>query len=215
MSRMAKLSDVLAASEEMSSDASLEKRKAFRVVWSVTAEDAASTGSLYHATSVLLYARVQENGSLSKLVAAVRALVPDDVIPRSSDTVDTLVARLSQSEWLDDIHFPVGGHGRGGRTTRLNSTPWRQPRRHTCSVEIDPECSPGDGGEAGDSVKQYFAYTQARRNPRDWRCRGMPYPLFQFVVYLWDVARPFLGAISAASPPTAVQMTTQHIHTNS
>ena len=49
MSRMAKLSDVLAASEGMSSDASLEKRKAFRVVWSVTAEDAASTGSLYHA----------------------------------------------------------------------------------------------------------------------------------------------------------------------
>ena len=141
---MAKLSDVLAASEETSSDASREKRKAFRVVWSVTAEDATSTGSLYHATSVLLYARVQESGSLSKLVAAVRALVPDDVIPRSSDTVDTLVARLSQSEWLDDIHFPVGGHGRGGRTTRLNSTSWRQPRRHTCSVEIDPECSPGD-----------------------------------------------------------------------
>ena len=175
MSRMAKLSDVLAASKEMSNDEYLEKRKAFRVVWSVTAEDAASTGSLYHATSVLLYARVQENGSLSKLVAAVRALVPDDVIPRSSDTVDTLVARLSQSEWLDDIHFPVGGHGRGGRTTRLNSTPWRQPRRHiTCSVEIDSESPPTAVPEAllasEAELKKRKAETAKRR--RDQANRG-------------------------------------------
>ena len=97
---------------ELANDASV-----YTVAWGpVSADDAATVGSAYGATSRLL--RLADQEPFTSLLAAVRALVPEDVLPRADDTVETLVARLSASEWLDDIHFPIGGHGKKAAARR-------------------------------------------------------------------------------------------------
>ena len=34
----------------------------------------------------------------------------------------------------------------------------------------------------------------------------MPFPVFELMMYLWQIARPYLGAVSGAAPPTAIQL---------
>ena len=170
----------------------LHQQEVRRVWGPVSPEEASACGALHGATSVLLC--LVMNPVLQALVRAVRAVIPQDILPRDNDDAQTLAQRLASSDFLDDIHFPVGGHGRGGRTRRLNATTWPQPRRVTWSV-------PTTFG-----ANWFFAYTQARRAPDDWRCRVMPFPVFELMMYLWQIARPYLGAVSGAAPPTAIQL---------
>ena len=65
------------------------------------------------------------------------ALFPADVFPLAEDTADTLAARLGGCDFLDDIHFKKGGHGKGGATMAINKSKYRQPRRKTWSVVVD------------------------------------------------------------------------------
>ena len=78
---------------------------------------------------------------------------------------------------------------------RVNDTTWAQPRRVTMSLPA-----------GGEDDRHLFAYTQAKRPPSDWRCRVMPTPFSDLMMYLYEVARPFLGPVSAARPPNAIQM---------
>ena len=63
-------------------------------------------------------------------------LIPPSVKPLPTDTAETLAARLSESDFLDDIHFKAAGHGRGGRYVQINKTQYPQPRRVTWSVQL-------------------------------------------------------------------------------
>ena len=170
----------------------------YEQVWGpIPLDEALSVGATYGATSRLI--KLSATQELLPLVLAARNVIPDDILPRDDDTPETLAARLSQSDFLDDIHFPVGGHGRNCRVQRLNATQWAQPRRVTWSV-------PAEADDEEAATRWFFGYTQARREPSDWRCRLMPLAVFNLVVYLWKMARPVLGRISAAAPPTAVQL---------
>ena len=94
------------------------------------------------------------------LLRDVENLIPASVKPWPTDTAQQLAARLGESDFLDDIHFKKGGHGRGGKYVRINETKYPQPRRVTWSVAM-----PGN---------MLFAYTQFGRKPEDFRCRPMP-----------------------------------------
>ena len=56
---------------------------------------------------------------------AVLAEVPVDVLPTPTDTVQSLVHRLSESAFLEDIHVLRGG--KGPSRIRLNAMSYSQP----------------------------------------------------------------------------------------
>ena len=91
----------------------------------VHAATATSAGALVPAASVLIRPKNEE---VAIAASYVRALVPPDVFPRDDDTPESLALRLGASSFLDDIHYPIGGHGRAGRVVRLNDTKYPQPR---------------------------------------------------------------------------------------
>ena len=166
----------------------------------VPAAEAHRVGALAAAASVLI--RPSDACNMGSTFARVRALLPEDIYPQSDDTAVTLAQRLGASEVLDDIHSPRGGRGTGGRSVRLNASQYPQPRRVTWSVEAAAaHLVPGVGW-----VQPLYAYTQARRPPQDWRCRLMPAVLSDFMVELWRLALPYLGPVSARSPPNACQL---------
>ena len=63
----------------------------------------------------------------SDLLRDVENLIPASVKPWPTDTAQQLAARLGESDFLDDIHFKKGGHGRGGKYVRINETKYPQP----------------------------------------------------------------------------------------
>ena len=98
---------------------------------------------------------------------AVLAEVPVDVLPTSTDNVRSLVRRLSDSAFLEDIHVLRGG--KGPSRIRLNATSYSQPRRRSTSVEVEPEHVDADG----DRVATYLCYTAYGRLPSDWAAECM------------------------------------------
>jgi hypothetical protein len=85
-------------------------------------------GSGFPASSILLKPSIDP-----ELRAQVLAEVPPDVIPTRDDTVDSLVARLSASSFLEDSHVQMSGCLK--RRVRLNATSYSQPRRRSWSVQ--------------------------------------------------------------------------------
>jgi hypothetical protein len=71
-------------------------------------------GSGFPASSILLKPSIDP-----ELRAQVLAEVPPDVIPTCDDTVDSLVARLSASSFLEDSHVQMSGCLK--RRVRLNA----------------------------------------------------------------------------------------------
>ena len=77
----------------------------------VADEEAAAFGAPAGCVSVLLQPWIPEC-----LLAAVESLIPADVKARPTDDSESLRKRLSKSAFLDDIHYPKDGNGRGGVT---------------------------------------------------------------------------------------------------
>ena len=200
-SRYASLRDVEAATERFAGSQDVQPHER---LWGPVMEDVASArGALAPASSVLI--RPVGDSQLESAAARAMALFPDDVFPSAEDTADTLAARLGGCDFLDDIHFKKGGHGKGGATTAINMSKYRQPRRKTWSVEVDS--SQDQPPEPEDQASRaLFAYTQFGRKPSDWRSSPMPLEVWEFLVLVWRLAKPYLGAVSRASPPTAVQV---------
>ena len=161
----------------------------------ISDEEAAKFGAPAGCASVLLQPWIP-----TCLLAAVESLIPADVKPHPADDCESLRKRLSESLFLDDIHYPKDGNGRGGRRVRLNETSYPQPRRVIYSVMSEEFSS------MSPAVFLLFAYTQFGRKPEDWRCRTMPHILYLFGRHLWWCARPHLGEYSRMSPPTALQL---------
>ena len=83
----------------------------------ISDEEAAKFGAPAGCASVLLQPWIP-----TCLLAAVESLIPADVKPHPADDCESLRKRLSESLFLDDIHYPKDGNGRGGRRVRLNET---------------------------------------------------------------------------------------------
>ena len=120
--------------------------------------------------------------------------IPSSVLPRSDDTVSSLVARLAQSSFLEDSHVLKGGCG--PRRVRLNTTPYPQPRRRSWSVLVD----------VGTTATSLLNYTAYGRLPEDLEAVGMPRAVYNLGVALWTVAFDFLTALSKRHPPTGCQL---------
>ena len=98
--------------------------------------------------------------------------IPSCVLPRSDDTVSSLVARLAQSSFLEDSHVLKGGCG--PRRVRLNTTAYPQPRRRSWSVLVD----------VGTTATSLLNYTAYGRLPED--LEAVPMPRGEFANFLFD-----------------------------
>ena len=108
---------------------------AYAVVWGpVEHETGKKYGALAGCTSILVRP-VDTNGECRSIMERVRALIPEALLPCADDDADSLVSRLTTSNFLDDIHVLRGG--RGPQRVRLNATSYMQPRRVTWSVEAE------------------------------------------------------------------------------
>lgn len=112
-----------------------------------------------------------------RAAGAVLRIVPADVLPVEGDTVSSLTARLSKSNWLDDMEVKAGGKGRNGECVRLNSVAYPQPRRKSWSVLVKEELEDDDG----DHVHWLLAY-KVPAKLSSWHCTVVarharsPYP---------------------------------------
>ena len=131
--------------------------------------------------------------------AALRE-VPDEVLPRPSDDVASLVERLSQSHFLEDSH--VLRHGSGPQRVRLNATSYPQPRRRSWSLVVEQ----AHEDEDGDNVRMLMNYTAYGRLPSDWEAEPMPRAVYQLGLFLWHVSWSVLTPASQRSPPTGCQL---------
>ena len=199
-SRYASLRDVEAATERFAGSEDIQPHH--RLWGPVLADVALATGALAPASSVLI--RPADASQLETAAARAMALFPADVFPSVEDTADTLAARLGGCDFLDDIHFKKGGHGKRGATKAINKSKYPQPRRKTWSVVVDS--SQEDQPAHSQDQAALYAYTQFGRKPSDWRSSPMPMEVFALSILLWRLAMPYLGAVSKASPPTAVQV---------
>ena len=105
--------------------------------------------------------------------SSVGLKVGPDVIPTRDDTVDSLVARLSASSFLEDSHVQMSGCLK--RRVRLNATSYSQPRRRSWSVQAAAPHTDDDG----DAVSTLMSYTAFGRQAEDWEAHIMPRPVFQ------------------------------------
>ena len=144
------------------------------------------------------------------MLAAALECIPNDVLPTSTDTAQTLAERLGQSAFLDDAHPLRGGSGKRKRgqslRVKLNASTYSAPRRKSWSVVVKTEHVDGDG----DPVVALFNYNAYGRTAEDVRCAPMPLPVFDLGVHLWLAALPFLCDASRSAPPTHCQLLFYH-----
>ena len=114
---------------------------AVRIWGPVPKEQAVGVGALAAASSIVL----APQRAPARLFNCLTALVPDEVLPRASDTAHTLRLRLQTSAFLHPIRTAAKGHGRGGRYIELNATTYPQPRRVQWGTPTVPEHTDADG----------------------------------------------------------------------
>ena len=83
----------------------------FHWVWGPISHEASTSVGAEFATSSVLIEPLLE----SEVVDAAVSTVPVSVLPLPGDTQETLVARLSESSFLEDSHLP---HGLGQESSR-------------------------------------------------------------------------------------------------
>lgn len=165
--------------------------------WTPSTDECLEAGCLRKPDSALLVPDFGED-----LMKAVSAVVPDDLRVKPADTITSLVARLSDSHFLDDMLVPRKGRGENGATDRLNSTCRSQPRRVTMSVRVSPTVGTDDHEE----VHYLFDYANFRRPEHDKQCRPMPPAVFDLGVSCWLAAHEYLTPASKVCPFTHCQL---------
>ena len=113
------------ASPDANSCGPTDSIPAVRIWGPIPKEQAVGVGALAAASSVV----IAPQHAPAWLFNSLAALVPDEVLPRASDTAQTLRMRLQRSTFLHPIQTMAKGHGRGGRYVELNATTYPQPRR--------------------------------------------------------------------------------------
>ena len=116
---------------------------AVRIWGPVPKDQAVGVGALAAVSSVV----IAPQQSHARLFNSLAALVPDEVLPRASDTAQTLRERLQSSAFLHPIQTKAKGHGRGGRYVKLNWT-LRQAQRNDVSTAASRAMGNTDGARA-------------------------------------------------------------------
>ena len=156
---------------------------AVRIWGPVPKEQAVGAGALAAASSVVL----APQQAPAWLFNSLAALVPDEVLPRASDTAQTLRGRLQSSAFLHPIRTMAKGHGRGGRYVELNATTYPQPRRVQWGTPTVPEHTDADG----DRVVQCFCYPHYyTKSPLLRMVEVMPPAINELVKFAAQLARP-------------------------
>lgn len=187
------------ASQDADSCGPTDSIPAERIWGPVPKEQAVGAGALAAASSVLLAPRQAPAWLLNSLAA----LVPDEVLPRASDTAQTLRARLRSSAFLHPIRTMAKGHGRGGRYVELNATTYPQPRRVQWGTPTVPEHTDADG----DRVVQCLCYPHYyTKSPLLRMVEVMPPAINELVKFAAQLARPWLTTPSRAQYPNSCEL---------
>ena len=139
----------------------------------------------------------------ARLFDRLAALVPDEVLPRASDTAHTLRMRLSASAFLHPIWILAKGHGRGGRYVALNATAYPQPRRVQWATPTVPEHTDADGDRVVGCLCYPHFYT---KSPLLRTVEVMPPAVDELITFAFQLARPFLTAPSLAQYPNSCEL---------
>jgi len=136
------------------------------------------------------------------IIAMAKGCLPSDaLVDRPHWTRLQLLEKLRQSS-LDNAHYRIFGK-RGKLITRLNELPHPQPKRLTFSAVSDTRSSTFDHGC---ELYRLCVYGASGRPMEDWRCRPMPFGIYNLGRYLWEKNHPFLTDLSRVSPPNSCQV---------
>lgn len=169
-------------------------------IWGpVPRQQAVGVGALAAASSVV----IAPQHAPAWLFNSLAALVPDEVLPRASDTAQTLRERLQSSAFLHPIRTMAKGHGRGGRYVELNATTYPQPRRVQWGTPTVPEHTDADG----DRVVQCLCYPHYYTKSTLLRMvEVMPPAINELVKFAAQLARPWLTTPSLAQYPNSCEL---------
>jgi len=118
--------------------------------------------------SVNLEIRIPDN-----ILFPVLKKIDPALVPTKDDTADSLISRVSRSSYIDEItsYYPrtmkQSDSSRSKLTRQNGAIGWRQPKRRSESIVVQPEhVYEGDDGEGnGREVMTLFNYTSYGRYP--------------------------------------------------
>jgi hypothetical protein len=169
-------------------------------IWGpVPGAQAVGAGALAAASSVLIAPQVAPARLYQRLIA----LVPDEVLPKVSDTAGTLRLRLANSAFLHDFRVAAKGHGRGGRYIALNNTTYPQPRRVQWATPTVPEHTDADGDRVVRCLCYPHYYT---KSPLLRMVEVMPPAIDELITFAVQLARPLLTTPSLAQYPNSCEL---------
>ncbi len=125
------------------------------------------------------------------------------ILPTSNDTKESLIKRISNSKYLDDIviYYPT--------YSVLNETiQSHQPKRRSEGVVMGStyRYDGNDGDGEGKFVIKLPNYTSYVRHPDNWHGRPMKNSTFLAGLICWRAGWPYLTEISRRCPPTHCQI---------
>jgi len=173
--------------------------EAVRLWGPVQQTEARRVGALAAASSVLL----KPVQSPKKLIDELRALIPPEVLPRTSDTAASLCARLAASSFFPSSWVLWKGHGKGGRYVDLNKTTYAQPRRLQWGVPTEPLRVDADGVSCAKLLVYPHYYT---RSPLDAEVQVMPAAVKQLTAFAVQLAGPVLTPVSRSAEPNSCEL---------
>ena len=186
--------------ESADEEASIQASTPGERIWGPVPEaQAVAAGALAAASSVLIAPQVAP----VQLYQRLTALVPDEVLPKASDTAHTLRLRLAASAFLHPTQVSAKGHGRGGRYVALNDTTYPHPRRVQWATPTVPEHTDPDG----DRVVQCLCYPHYyTKSPLLRMVEVMPPAIDELITFAVQLARPVLTPPSLAQRPNSCEL---------
>lgn len=135
----------------------------------------------------------------TRLLQRVAEWFPDELRVRPTDTRQSLLQRVAQSDFLDDIGLPIFSSKRKRAALQLNEALMRQPRRASFSVQGSPVQTIVQSGRASEVVSLYHYYGFKH-------ARIMPPVLFDLCTAVWRAALHVLSPVSRLCPFTHCQL---------
>ena len=153
-------------------------------------------------SSVLLHVDVPDN-----ILTPVLDEIDNNLLPRASDTPQSLTDQISKSSYLDEMSSYTSAASPSKLIRQNSQVKWNQPKRRSTSLVVRKKhvYKGSDGEGYGEEVMTLFNYTSYGRYPDDWRGRPMTCNVAILNVYLWIQCWSYLTHQSRRSPPTHVQ----------
>ena len=173
------------------------------VVWGpISKEEADACGAPAPCSAVLL--SPLRTATAVTVMENVMAVFPQDVLPRATDTQETLVARLAASSFLDDGLVRKGGNQ--SRFIRLNKTNYAQARTLSWAEGASPGPAEWDEGGASSPFLLPFYRNPTRLTEDHAICSPWPAPVQALRDFCHQLAYPYLGPVSRAKKQDHVEV---------